>query len=110
VLGSLSGTSPGTPLAGGVTLPLNWDAFLEFIWNFPNPPMFIAFVGQLDDEGKATAAFDTLGTFAGHLNETIHFAFTLVPSYDYASNAVSMLLSNVTQIPPASDEDMISIQ
>ncbi|MHC4945528.1 MAG: hypothetical protein ACYTG7_21150, partial [Planctomycetota bacterium] len=103
LLGSMSGTSPGFPLPGGVTLPLNWDLFMDITWNNAYPPMFVDFVGVLDGEGEATAAFDTLGQFEDYLGVTLHFAFTLTDAYDYASNAVSLFLTNISQPPPDPD-------
>lgn len=55
VLGSISGTTPGTPIPGGRTLPLNWDGWLAFTLSGPNvPPLFESF-GLLDGDGRTSA-------------------------------------------------------
>lgn len=97
LLGTMSGTSPGTPLLGGVTLPLNYDTFMQFITQYPNPPMFINFVGYLDANGKATAIFDHQGLMVSHLFEELHFAYFLTDLQDFASNAVPVYLTNISQ-------------
>ena len=62
LLGSVSGTAPGTPLPGGsATLPLNWDLFTMLVFQLANTPVFANFQGTLDTEGNATATMDTLG-------------------------------------------------
>jgi uncharacterized Ntn-hydrolase superfamily protein len=55
VLGSASGTTPGTPYTGGV-LPLVYDAVTEFTLLAPGPPFLPGSIGQLDASGRATAA------------------------------------------------------
>lgn len=91
VAASASGTDPGTPI-GSVVLPLNWDALTNLVLANLNTPLFSGFLGTLDGNGEATAAFNP-----GPLSDpavvglTIHFAWiTLVP-VDYASNAVGLL-------------------
>ncbi len=56
VLGSASGTVPGTPF-GGQTLPLNSDRILRFTFGSPGPPLFPGSAGQLDAAGRAQATF-----------------------------------------------------
>jgi len=55
VLGSASGTSPGTPF-GNVVIPLNRDRF--FNWTWGAPPAFQAAAGALDGDGRAEALLD----------------------------------------------------
>jgi photosystem II stability/assembly factor-like uncharacterized protein len=59
LLGTLSGTSPGTP-AGSFTLPLNPDFYLLFSLANPNKPPLASTLGFLDASGKAGASL-TLG-------------------------------------------------
>ena len=41
LVGSMSGTDPGTPLPGGMaTLPLNWDLFTNLVISLMNTPFF----------------------------------------------------------------------
>ena len=57
VLGSASGTTPGTPI-GGVTLPLNVDPFLLASLTYPNAaPILIQTLGTMGTLGNAVAAF-----------------------------------------------------
>jgi len=58
ILGSGTGTTPGTPLPGGLTLPLNWDWFTDFTIANANTWIFPGFRGVLDATGKATAAIN----------------------------------------------------
>jgi hypothetical protein len=108
ILGTMSGTSPGIPLPGGVTLPLNWDSFMEYTLYYYMLPMFIDFTGVLDANGEASAAFDTCGQFGDYLGETIHFAFILVDAYDYASNAVSVYMASVSQMGSGADTNYLN--
>ncbi len=56
LLGSLSGTSPGTPLPGGAILPLNTDGLLLGMLTFPNFAVFIDTFGVVDSLGRARSA------------------------------------------------------
>lgn len=54
LLGSLSGTTPGLPFAGG-TLPLNSDALLTYTLTSPGAPFLPGSVGVLDAAGRGEA-------------------------------------------------------
>ena len=56
LLGSASGTLPGV-VVGGVTLPLNPDAYLLFVLQSPGAPPLSGAVGNIDAAGTAQAAF-----------------------------------------------------
>lgn len=56
VLGTASGTTPGTPL-GPVTLPLNLDPYMAYTVTTPNTAPLINSMGTLDAEGIAKAQF-----------------------------------------------------
>ena len=87
LLGSVSGTEPGTPLPGGqVTLPLNWDYFTNLTADFANTPLFDQFMGTLDGNGMAEAKL-ALGPIPGALGLYMNFAYTLNEPWDYVSNA-----------------------
>lgn len=58
VLGSASGTSPGTPWSGGLVLPLNWDRLLFFTLGYPNSRFFHDSIGWLDSAGRAEPLLD----------------------------------------------------
>ncbi|MFH2002787.1 MAG: hypothetical protein ABIK28_24165, partial [Planctomycetota bacterium] len=95
LLATMAGTSPGIVLPGGATLPLNMDFFMNYVIYNPTSPLFTNFVGLLDTDGKATAAFDHYGLMTNYLFEKIHFAYALANPSDFASNAVPVNLTNV---------------
>jgi photosystem II stability/assembly factor-like uncharacterized protein len=90
LLGSASGTEPGTPLPGGMaTLPVNWDAFTVLVINLLNTPIFYDFMGSLDAAGMAAAKFDTLGPLpSGTAGLTFNFAYALHKPWNFVSNPV----------------------
>ena len=91
LLGSISGTNPGTPLPGGsVTLPLNWDIFTNIVVDLINTPIFSNFMGKLNGTGSANAIFDTLAPISGTAGLTMHFAFALNNPWDFVSNPVGI--------------------
>lgn len=93
ILGSLSGTSPGTPLPGGMaTLPLNWDIFTSLGIDLINTPAFANFMGPLDGNGAGSATFDTLGAIPSAAGLTLYFAFAVASPWDFVSNPVSIYL------------------
>lgn len=95
VLGSASGTAPGTVVQGR-TIPLNVDAYFLFTATAPGAPVVGGF-GTLDGAGRAAAAFvlpaGLSPTFAGL---AIHHAFVaFAPASGaivLASNAVAVAL------------------
>lgn len=88
LLGSVSGTSPGTLLPGGqVVLPLNWDAFTNLVAVLINTASFQGFMDNLDSDGIGTAVFDTLGSLPPEaVGVTFSFAYGLNDPWDFASN------------------------
>lgn len=95
VLGSLSGTQPGTLLPGGlVELPLQWDPVTNLIVSAINTAMFPNFYGQLGAGGVGRAAWDTLGPLPPVLvGLPIHFAAALKGPWDFASNPVEIAIT-----------------
>lgn len=91
LLASVSGTTPGTPLPGGGTLPLNWDLLTDFVLAYANQAFFTDFRGVLDGSGIAIATLDTLGALPREMEgATMHFAFLLYLPYEFTSNAVEV--------------------
>lgn len=92
LLGTASGTAPGTVLPGGGVLPLNQDLVFNYIRTHLASPMFADFQGMLDAAGQATAALDSMGPVPGVLppGSTLHFAFTTVGPFDFQSEAVAV--------------------
>ena len=90
ILGSVTGTEPGTPLPGGkATLPLNWDNFTNVIINMVNSPLFTNFQGKLDGQGNGTAQLN-LPPVPGTAGLTMYYAFALNNPWDFASNPVGI--------------------
>ena len=91
ILGSITGTAPGTPLPGGeATLPLNWDLFTNVVIDFINSAMFSGFMGTLSPGGSAAPVFNTLGPIPGIQDITLSFACGLNGPWDFASNPISV--------------------
>jgi len=90
LLGGISGATPGTPLPGGmVTLPVNFDLLTNFIFGLINTPVFSNFLGVLNQNGQATAAWDTIQPLpAGTAGLCVNFAYALNGPWDYVSNFV----------------------
>ncbi len=61
LLGCHSGTKPGTPLPGGLVMPLNADEFTNLITSHLQGSVFQNFRGTLDAAGEAAATLDTSG-------------------------------------------------
>lgn len=95
VLGSATGTTPGTPLGGGLILPLNFDGYSLHTINHANQPPFVNTLGNLDAAGIAQAQIvlppATDPSLAG---VTVHHAFgTQGAGGTFVSNAVSLTLT-----------------
>jgi hypothetical protein len=101
VVGGLSGSYPGTPLPGGLQLPVNRDWLTDFILDNLNSALFVNFQGNLDGDGKATATLVVPGTDNNnsaiptpglleppYVGETGTFAFILTDNWDLVSNAL----------------------
>jgi len=93
LLGSVTGTSPGTKLPGGGTLPLNWDFFTNLTVVLANSPIFQNTLGKLDKNGQASAAMVTKSLPPTAVGLTLYFAFPAraKPKW-FASNAVKILI------------------
>ena len=94
LLGSLSGTSPGTPVDATV-LPLNVDGyFLELLTN-PTLQALFGSIGALDGQGRGTALITVPPGFAVGTGLAAHHAFLTLPAsgpITFASNAVVLFL------------------
>jgi hypothetical protein len=88
LLGSVSGTEPGTPLPGGqAVLPLNWDAFTSLMILGLNSAVFTDFLGTLDPHGNALAQLNAL-PLSGFTGITMTYAYALAAPYDFVSNPI----------------------
>ncbi len=91
LLGSATGTTPGFPLPGGQTLPLNWDVFTGLVFKMANTPVLVDFYGVLDPSGQAAAKMDTFGPLPpGSAGITLYFAYTLYGPFGLVSNPVAV--------------------
>jgi len=87
LIAGFTGTEPGTILPGGAHLPLNFDALstlsVDPLW----ASVFVGFSGTLDANGEATAQLllPTTPSIAGF---ELSFAYTLGPTWDFASTPV----------------------
>ena len=101
LLGSASGTSPGTPLGSGITLPLNVDAYTLTVAQFAGSGLFPGTVGTIDAEGRASGAINLPAGLSGaalvglsldHAYVTIDLLASPSPELTGATNAVSLTL------------------
>jgi hypothetical protein len=91
ILGSLSGTYPGTTLPGGAHLPLNWDTFTNLVLDALGTSIFPNFYGNLDASGEAEAFMNVLGPVDPALvGLKMYFAYALNNPWDFASNPVAI--------------------
>jgi endonuclease I len=93
LLATTSGTSPGTPLPGGLeTLPLNQDWLTDYIIANLGVSPFDGFYQTLDASGKGTTVLSTGPLPAGLMpvGSVIDFAFTTVDPYDFVSNVIEV--------------------
>jgi len=89
VLGSMSGTVPGTPVPGpsGLILPLNWDWFTDFTLTMANTVVFPGFRGLLDPMGKATAQVNC-PPVGGAAGVRMYYAGLTYKPYTFVSDPV----------------------
>lgn len=94
LLGCASGSSPGTPLPGGlVILPINWDPMTDTVIELINTPYCWNFFNLLDVNGTSIAQMNTMGPVPASLvGTTLCFAFCLGEPFDYVSNPVQIAI------------------
>jgi len=91
ILGSMSGSLPGTPLPKGLVLPINWDVFTSGMIPFINSPIFDHFIGNLNSLGQGKAKLSAPGALPpGLVGAKMTFAFACNKPWNYASNAVTI--------------------
>ena len=96
VLGGISGTNPGTQLAPGVVLPINFDPYMVMTLTSVNT-LISNSLGTLDANGGATAKFNLIkGWPASLIGTRFHHGFCVIDLKDFrlkfASNAVPVTL------------------
>jgi hypothetical protein len=94
VLGSVSGTSPGTTF-GSLNVPLNRDRYYKFTRAFPNSALLQNSSGALDARGKAVAVFSppVMTLSPSYLGLTFQHA-----AIAYAPGIVAVDVSNVVPV------------
>lgn len=92
MLGSVTGTAPGTPLPGGhATLPINWDIYTDLMLPLLNSPLFMNFMGKLTSSGEGAAQLNAPSfTDTGLVDLRMNYAFCTMKPYDFASNPVEI--------------------
>jgi hypothetical protein len=94
VLLSLSGSTPATPIAPGVELPLVFDDATAVGIELLNTPFFVSSWGLLASDGRGLAALQPLpGTFTDILGYELSFAWATLQPIDFASNAVAVRIA-----------------
>jgi hypothetical protein len=93
LLGSISGTTPGTPI-GTTVLPLVIDGFTgSILSSFATLP---GFLGTFNASGASTAQFDTqIPVPPFLLGLDLHFAYLTVDTFDAASEPVRVHVTNL---------------
>lgn len=97
VLGTASGTAPGTP-SGGVVVPLNLDSYLLYTLTGPNQGPLVSTFGLLDAAGGGSAAIAIpAGTGSNLAGALFNHAFVTIDpatlAVSGASNPVSLTLT-----------------
>lgn len=90
LLGSVTGSTPGMPLPGGLVLPINQDYFTDLTLIYSNSKFFQGFSGNLDFNGNAEALLYTGRLLNSSLIGTeLTFAFCTWPGpgFDFVSNS-----------------------
>jgi len=92
LLGSISGTFPGTILPGGNILPLNRDVFTDYILKYFNYPTFDDFRGWFDWNGQIFATLNVQPNAipTPWIGKFMNFSFTTELPYNFQSNPVEV--------------------
>lgn len=91
VLGSMSGTSPGCVLPGGLSiLPLNWDVFTAIICAFVNSSVFTDFYRTVDISGHGRAQLNAGPLSGGFIGLKMYYAYCLSSPFDFVSNPLEI--------------------
>ncbi|MCR9244902.1 MAG: M64 family metallo-endopeptidase [bacterium] len=90
-----SGTTPGTTLAPGTTIPLNQDFYTQLGLSLVNGPLFSAFFGTIDAQGLGRATFD-LQPAVGLWPSNGHFAALLIDSSPAFAGTTNPIVISIT--------------
>jgi len=98
VLGTLSGTSPGLPIPGGPTVPINLDLFSSLGLSSLNQGLFVRFFGNLSIFGQAWPELSVPSSLIplSLVGKKMHFAAAIFKAdfstIEASSNAVEVLI------------------
>lgn len=92
LLMTASGTSPGTNLPGGATLPLNYDRVMSYLIANYNGSSFTGFRDQFDANGQAVATIFKDGTIPLPVGTILNLAYTTENPYDFQSNPIDVVI------------------
>lgn len=92
LVGSFSGTLPGTELPHDLMLRINWDIFNDFVLlPLINTPVFENFQGQLDAQGCGWARLNlSFPLDPALLGETMQYSLTTYKPFSAVSNPVPL--------------------
>lgn len=95
LLGSFSGTAPGTLLPGGVTLPLNADFLTVSMLQQPNVGVFVDTMGTIDASGHGSSSIVLPGgivpaALVGVSMDFSHVIFDATMTVESASNVTTV--------------------
>lgn len=94
LLGSVSGTTPGLPLSGGLNLPLNIGPYFNLTLSSPNTAPLGNSLNVLNGSGQGTATFTLpAGAFPTLVGVTANHAFLVlngVPAVSFTSEAAPL--------------------
>ncbi|MBU0754841.1 MAG: hypothetical protein KJ645_06845, partial [Planctomycetes bacterium] len=92
VLGSLTGTYPGTSLPMGVHLCLNWDILTDYTLALANTPWMLHFMGNLDWKGDAVVRLQTPQAFPPEVvGFYMYYSYVVYSPVEFASNVIPLL-------------------
>jgi hypothetical protein len=90
IVAGVTGTSPGYPLPGGMTLPINWDLFSGIVMGMVNTPPFTNFMGKTNFLGNAGAQLNAPALPPGTAGLILYFAFCMNNPFDFVSNPIQI--------------------
>lgn len=104
LLGSTSGTLPGTVLPGGLVIELNYDWYTDLLLSMALAGGYGVvndFIGVLDADGAATATLTFPGKCELFEDVDTYYAWCTYGPFDFASNSVTATVLGAPSAPDA---------